>query len=182
MGRRLASRRSGRCSKTRRSSCWTASSHRSWNDSDRPRRTCGAATRSWSDRWTMSEFARALRSFGKAYIVAVVALGIVAYVLSRLLSMDPFTLYQLFLVFLGVGYVFASVLSWTGFGNLYRYSPTLFIGSPSYRKTIAKGDIRKEGRHREALGVDILFALALLRSGVALFGWLFPAGVIAVAG
>src|SRR3989442_3417988 len=148
-GRRRDWRRSGPCSRTPRSSFWTASSPKSWNDSDRPKRTCGAATRSWSDRRTMSEFGRALRSFGKAYIVAVVALGIVAYVVSRFLSMDPFALYQLFLVFLGVGYVFSAVLSWTGFGNLYRYSPTLFIGSPSYRKTIAKREIRKESRDRE---------------------------------
>ena len=129
----------------------------------------------------MSEFTRALRSFGKAYIVAVTALGIAAYVASRFLSTDSFTLYQLFLAFLGVGYVFASILSWTGFGNLYRYSPTLFIGSPSYRKAIPKGDIRKEGRDRESLAVGILFGLALLGSGVALFGWLFAAGMIAVA-
>jgi hypothetical protein len=95
--------------------------------------------------------------------------------------MNPFALYQLFLVFLGVGYVFSAVLSWTGFGNLYRYSPTLFIGSPSYRKTITKGDIRKEGRDQEALAVGILFGLALLGSGVALLGWLFAAGMIAVA-
>src|SRR5207245_3121363 len=113
-GRRRDWRRSGPCSRTPRSSCWTASSPRSWNDSDRRRRTCGAATRSWSDRRTMSEFTRAFRSFGKAYVVAVVALGIVAYVASRVLSTDLFTLYQLFLVFLGVGYVFASCLSWTG--------------------------------------------------------------------
>jgi hypothetical protein len=129
----------------------------------------------------MSEFGRALRSFGKAYIVAVVALGIVAYVASRIVSMDSFALYQLFLVFLGAGYVFASVLSWTGFGNLYRYSPTLFIGSPSYRKAIAKGDIRKEGRDQGSLAVGILFGLALLGSGVALLGWLFAAAIIAVA-
>jgi len=129
----------------------------------------------------MSEFGRTLRSFGKAYVVAVVALGIVAYVASRFLSMDPFALYQLFLVFLGVGYVFASILSWTGFGNLYRYSPTLYIGSPSYRKAIAKGDIRKEGRDQTSLAVGILFGLALLGSGVALFGWLFAAGMVAVA-
>ncbi len=129
----------------------------------------------------MSEFGRALRSFGKAYVVAVVALGVVAYIASRFLSMDPFALYQLFLVFLGVGYVFASILSWTGFGNLYRYSPTLFIGSPSYRKTITKGDMRKEGRDQASLAVGILFGLALLGSGVALLGWLFAAGMIAVA-
>ena len=129
----------------------------------------------------MSEFARALRSFGKAYIVAVVGLGIAAFLGSRFLPTDLFTLYQLFLVFLGAGYVFASILSWTGFGNMYRYSPTLWIGSPSYRKTITKGDIRKEGRDRESLAVGILFGLALLGSGVALFGWLFAAGMIALA-
>jgi len=129
----------------------------------------------------MSEFGRALRSFGKAYIVAVVALGIVAYVASRFLSTDPLALYQLFLVFLGVGYVFSAVLSWTGFGNLYRYSPTLFIGSPSYRKAIMKGDMRKEGRDQASLAVGILFGLALLASGVALLGWLFAAGMVAVA-
>jgi len=129
----------------------------------------------------MSEFTRALRSFGRAYIVAVVVLGIVAYIGSRLLSTDPIALYQLVLVFLGVGYVFASILSWTGFANLYRFSPTLFIGSPSYRKTMAHGDILKEGRDRQALAVGILFGLALLGSGVALFGWLFAAGMIAVA-
>jgi len=129
----------------------------------------------------MSEFGRALRSFGKAYLVAVVALGIVAYVASRFLTTNAFALYQLFLVFLGGGYVFASILSWTGFGNLYRYSPTLFIGLPSYRKAMAKGDIRKEGRDRQSLAVGILFGLALLGSGVAFLGWLFAAAMIAVA-
>jgi len=129
----------------------------------------------------MSEFARALRSFGKAYIVAVVALGIVAVVTARLLSTNPFALYQLFLLVLGVGYVFTSILSWTGFGNLYRYSPTLFLGLPSYRRTVAQGDMGKEGRDRQALAVGIMFGLALLGSGVALLGWLFAAGMIAVA-
>src|SRR5438876_11894590 len=124
----------------RPSSCSMESSPRSWNDSDRRRRTCGAAMRSWSDRRTMGEFARALRSFGKAYVVAVVALGIVAYVTSRFLTADPIGLYQLFVVFLCLRYVFASILPWTGFGNLYRYSPTLFIGSPSYRKAVAHVD------------------------------------------
>ncbi len=129
----------------------------------------------------MGEFNRALRSFGKAYIVAVVVLGIVAYLGSRLLSTDPIALYQLILVFLGAGYVFASILSWTGFGNLYRFSPTLFVGSPSYRKTMAHGEILKEGRDRQALAVGVLFGLALLGSGVALLGWLFAASMIAVA-
>src|SRR5205809_6360381 len=95
----------------RPSSCSMESSPRSWNDSDRRRRPCGAAMRSWSDRRAMGEFARALRSLGKAYVVAVVALGIVASVASRLLTPDPIGVYQLFLVFLGVGQVFASLLS-----------------------------------------------------------------------
>ena len=129
----------------------------------------------------MGEFTRALRSFGKAYVLAVVALGIVAYVTSRFVTTNPIALYQLFLVFLGVGYVFASILSWTGFGNLYRYSPTLFIGSPSYRRTVAHGDIGKEGRDRQSLAIGIFFGLALLGAGVALLGWLFAAGMIAVA-
>jgi hypothetical protein len=129
----------------------------------------------------MSEFSRALRSFGKAYVVAVVALGIVAYLGSRFLTTDPIVLYQLILVFLGVGYVFASVLSWTGFGNLYRFSPTLFVGLASYRRTMAHGDILREGRDPQSLAVGVLFGLALLGSGVALFGWLFAAGMIAVA-
>jgi hypothetical protein len=129
----------------------------------------------------MSEFSRALRSFGKAYVVAVAALGIVAYLGSRFLATDPIILYQLVLVFLGVGYVFASILSWTGFGKLYRFSPTLFVGSASYRSTMAHGDILKEGRDPRSLAVGVLFGLALLGSGVALFGWLFAAGMIAVA-
>ena len=129
----------------------------------------------------MGEFTRAFRSFGKAYVVAVVVLGIVAYVASRFLSTDLFTLYQLFLVFLGVGYVFASILSWTGFGNLYRYSPTLFIGSHSYRRTFAQGTIAKEGRDRGSLGIGISFGLALLGSALALFGWIFAGLVLAVA-
>src|SRR5437899_12496354 len=129
----------------------------------------------------MIEFARALRSFGKAYIVAVVDLGIVALVSARMLSMDPLALYQLLLVVLGVGYVFASILSWTGFGNLYRYSPTLFLGLPSYRRTVAQGDMGKEGRDRQALAVGMLFGFAILGSGVALLGWLFAEGIVEVS-
>src|SRR2546426_10578247 len=129
----------------------------------------------------MSEFARALRSFGKAYIVAVVALGIVALVAARMLSMDPLALYQLLLGVLGVGYVFASILSWTGFGNLYRYSPTLFVGSYSYRRMMAQGTIAKEGRDRGSLGIGVFFGLALLGSALALSGWIFAGLVLAAA-
>src|SRR5437016_13081435 len=125
----------------------------------------------------MAELSRAMIVFGKAYVVAVLALGILAFLASRFVTIDALDLYRLLLGFLGVGYVFASILSWTGFGNLYRYSPTLFIGSPSYRKAVAHGDIRKEGRDRQALAVGILFGLALLRSRVAVLGWLFASGL-----
>src|SRR5216117_4504103 len=129
----------------------------------------------------MAELSRAMVVFGKAYIVAVLALGILAFVASRFVTIDALDLYRLLLGFMGVGFVFASILSWTGFGNLYRYSPTLFVGSYSYRKAVAHGDIRKEGRDRQALAVGILFGLALLGSGVALLGWLFAAGMVAMA-
>src|SRR6266571_4967175 len=129
----------------------------------------------------MTDLTSAMTVFGKAYVVAVIVLGILAFVASRFVTIDALVLYRLLLAFMGVGYVFASILSWTGFGNLYRYSPTLFVGSPSYRRSIAQGDMRKEGRDQTSLTVGILFGLALLGSGVALFGWLFAAGMIAVA-
>ncbi len=129
----------------------------------------------------MAELNRAMIVFGKAYLVAVIALGILAFVASRFVTMDALALYQLVLAFMGVGYVFASVLSWTGFGNLYRYSPTLFIGSQSYRRTIVQGTIAKEGRDRGSLGIGIFFGLALLGSALALCGWIFAAAVLAAA-
>ena|SRR5438093_7565880 len=129
----------------------------------------------------MAELSRAMVVFGKAYIVAVLALGILAFVASRFVTIDALDLYRLLLGFMGVGYVFASILSWTGFGNLYRYSPTLFIGSQSYRRTFAQGTIAKEGRDRGSLGIGISFGLALLGSAVALVGWIFAGLVLAVA-
>ena len=129
----------------------------------------------------MAELSRAMIVFGKAYVVAVLVLGILAFVASRFVTIDAFDLYRLLLGFMGVGYVFASILSWTGFGNLYRYSPTLFIGSQSYRRTFAQGTIAKEGRDRGSLGIGISFGLALLGSAVALVGWIFAGLVLAVA-
>ena len=129
----------------------------------------------------MAELSRAMVVFGKAYIVAVLALGILAFVASRFVTIDALDLYRLLLGFMGVGYVFASILSWTGFGNLYRYSPTLFIGSQSYRRTFAQGTIAKEGRDRGSLGIGISFGLALLGSAVALVGWIFAGLVLAAA-
>src|SRR3989442_3805662 len=127
----------------------------------------------------MAELSRAMIVFGKAFRVAVLALGILAFVASRLVTVDALALYRLLLGFMGLGYVFASILSWTGFGNLYRYSPTLFVGSYSYRRTMAQGTIAKEGRDRGSLGIGIFFGLALLGSALALLGWIF-AGLVLV--
>ncbi len=127
----------------------------------------------------MAELSRAMIVFGKAYVVAVLALGILALVASRFVTIDALALYRLLLGFMGIGYVFASILSWTGFGNLYRYSPTLFVGSHSYRRTMAT--IAKEGRDRGSLGIGIFFGLALLGSALALFGWIFAGLVLAAA-
>jgi hypothetical protein len=118
----------------------------------------------------MAELTPAMILFGKAYVVAVIILGILAFVASRFVTIDALVLYQLLLGFMGVGYVFASLLSWTGFGNLYRYSPTLFLGSHSYRRMIVQGTIAKEGRDRGSLGIGIFFGLALLGSALALSG------------
>ena len=129
----------------------------------------------------MAELSRAMIVFGKAYVVAVLVLVILAFVASRFVTIDALDLYRLLLGFMGGGYVFASILSWTGFGNLYRYSPTLFIGSHSYRRTFAQGTIAKEGRDRGSLGIGISFGLALLGSALALFGWIFAGLVLAAA-
>jgi len=129
----------------------------------------------------MTDLTSAMTVFGKAYVVAVIVLGILAFVASPFVTIDALVLYRLLLAFMGVGYVFASILSWTGFGNLYRYSPTLFVGSPSYRRTIAQGAIAKEGRDRGSLGIGIIFGLALLGTALALLAWIFAVMIIAAA-
>ncbi len=126
----------------------------------------------------MGDLRRALLSFGKAYAVTVIVLVVLAFVVARVASRDPVTLLQLLLVLMGVGYVFAAILAWTGFANIYRYSPTLFIGSRSYRRSIVRGDMAEEGRGSEALAVGVLFGLALLGLGIALTGWIFAAGTL----
>ena len=105
--------------------------------------------------------------------MVVVIVGIIAVVGSRLVPLDAIGIYQLLLAALGVAYVFASVLAWTGFANLYRYSPTLYIGSRSYRRSIVRDPVWREGRDAEALSLGVLFGLALVATGVALSGWLF---------
>jgi hypothetical protein len=129
----------------------------------------------------MGDVRHALRVFAKAYVVAIVLLGILAIGIARLASRDVVSLYQLILALMGVAYVFASVLAWTGFASLYRFSPTLFVGLPSYRRSVVRPEIMKEGRNAEALATGALFGLSLVGSAIALLGWLYAALVIAVA-
>ncbi|HWM51420.1 MAG TPA: hypothetical protein VNO76_08760 [Thermoplasmata archaeon] len=105
----------------------------------------------------------------------------IAFVASGLLSRSFLGLLRLALSFLGLGYVIASVLAWTGFGNLYRYSPTLLAGSRSYRQMVARGPIAKEGRDPQSLWIGILFGIALLGTAFALSDAVSAAITIAVA-
>ena len=89
----------------------------------------------------MGDLRRAFASFAKVYGIVVLLLGLVAFAVARVAKQDFIAFYQLLLVLMGIGYVFASVLAWTGFANIYRYSPTLYIGSHSYRQSIVRRDM-----------------------------------------
>jgi hypothetical protein len=102
------------------------------------------------------------------YGLVVVVIAVIALVATRQLSWAFIGLFRTILFLLGIGYVFASLLAWTGFGNLYRYSPTLFFGSRSYRQTVARGPIGKEGRDAQSLWIGVLFGLSLLGTAFAL--------------
>jgi len=129
----------------------------------------------------MADVRHALLVFAKIYAVAVVLLALLAIGIGRLASMDVLPIYQLILVLIGIAYVFSSVLAWTGFASLYRFSPTLFIGSPSHRRFVMRPEILKEGRNTEALVIGSLFGLAFIGTGIALSGWLYAALVIVAA-
>lgn len=124
---------------------------------------------------------RTLASFGKAYALAVGILATIAFIVSRQFSMDFIGLLQTVLLWVGGAYVIASILAWTGFGNLYRFSPTLYIGSPSYRSIVAGGKIAEEGRDMRSLLVGSLFGLSLFGTAFALSGWTSAAVTLVIA-
>ena len=116
---------------------------------------------------------RGLTEFVKTYIAisaVLLAISIVVAFVTRLSI-----LYVVMLMFLwgGFAYLCAAILAWTGFGNLYRYSPTLFIGSRSYRKQIVSRDVWKEGRDDDALLIGLAFGAALMALGAAIWDPLF---------
>ena len=85
-----------------------------------------------------------------------------------------YTLVQVYF-WIGVAYACASILAWTGFGNLYRYSPTLFIGSRTYRQVVIDRKMWLEGRDDGELLVGLSFAGALIALALALLNPLFIA-------
>jgi hypothetical protein len=123
-----------------------------------------------------------LWTFGTFYGLIVGLMAVIAFVVSGQVPTWSFLgLFRTTLFLVGIGYVFASVLAWTGFGNLYRYSPTLFVASRSYRQTVARGSIRNEGRDPQSLWTGILFGVALLGTAFALSDAISAAIAIAVA-
>lgn len=117
--------------------------------------------------------ANSVTDFVKTYFVIAAILLVFALVIA-VIAHSSF-LYITMLVYLwgGFAYVLASLLAWTGFANLYRYSPTLFIGSRSYRRQVVRGDLWKEGRDDESLVLGIAFGAALMALGAALWDPVF---------
>ncbi len=116
---------------------------------------------------------RGLRSFVIVYLVVVAVFLPIAYVVATMLHRDLIlTLAQ---VYLGIGfaYVVASIFAWSGLANFYRYSPTLFVGSRTYRQQIVRGNIWKEGRDDHAFVLGLGFGGALMGLGAAFFDPLF---------
>lgn len=103
-----------------------------------------------------------LRSFLKIYLFVVVVFTALGILLAILLRQDIVAILAQVFFWVGIGYMAAATFAWTGFANLYRYSPTLLFGSPSYRRQIIKGEIWKEGRDNGSFITGLCFGLALL--------------------
>lgn len=102
------------------------------------------------------------KGFGIFLTILAAALAVVSVLLAPLLRQSFLSVYAQVLFWIGLGYILASMLAWTGFANVYRYSPTLYFGSPSYRQRIVKGEMYREGRDRESLWIGSLFGLTLI--------------------
>ncbi len=112
---------------------------------------------------------RQIRGFLELYLVVVVFFLVVGVILSSVLHQGLVSMLAEVYLFVGIGYLAASTLAWSGVANLYRYSPTLFVGSPSYRQQVVRGQIWKEGRDDRAFLVGLSFSGALLGLGAALY-------------
>ncbi len=116
---------------------------------------------------------RGLRGFVQLYLLIVAIFFVIGLVLARVLHQDiVFTLAEVYF-WVGIGYVAASTLAWSGVANVYRYSPTLFIGSRSYREQIIRSKLWQEGRDDASFLLGLGFGGALLGLGAALIDPVF---------
>lgn len=111
---------------------------------------------------------RGLRGFLAMYLLIAAILFVVALVIALATNLPLYTVTWEIYLGIGFGYVAASILAWTGFANMYRYSPTQFIGSRTYRQQVVRAQLWKEGRDEPALVVGIAFGLALAALGAGL--------------
>lgn len=109
-----------------------------------------------------------LRGFLRMYLLVAGFFLVVGVLLALIFRMDLVPVLQQVYFWVGVGYLASAALAWTGFANLYRWSPTLFVGLPSYRRQIVRGQIWKEGRDNEAFLIGLCFGLAILGIAAAL--------------
>ncbi len=116
---------------------------------------------------------RGVAEFAKTYVIISAVLVVFAVIVAAIAHRDYLDTAMLVFVWGGFIYVLTSVLAWTGFANMYRYSPTLFIGSRSYRQRVLRGELWKEGRDDEALVIGVAFGAALMAVGAAIWNPLF---------
>jgi hypothetical protein len=116
---------------------------------------------------------RSLFVFVAALGGTVAVLAALASFLSGLVHWAFFTMWSVVLLGIGGAYVCSSLLAWTGFSNLYRVSPTLFVGLRSYRQVVLRGQVFREGRDTEALVRGLAFGGSLMGIGAALSEPLF---------
>ncbi len=114
-----------------------------------------------------------LRRFAKLYLVVVAFFLLLGVLLAYLLRMDLLFILAEVYFWMGMAYIAASTLAWSGVANMYRYSPTLFIGSRSYRQQIVRSKMGQEGRDDRSFLVGLAFGGSLMGLAGALFDPLF---------
>ena len=123
----------------------------------------------------MAVVSRTVKVFLAVVAVTLLALAGLAALLVRFIPWDFLTMWTAVLVGLGAAYVFYAFFAWTGFANLYRVSPTLFFGLPSYRRVVVRSQMLKEGRDPDAFAYGLALGGTLVAIGAALYSLIFVA-------
>lgn len=116
---------------------------------------------------------RELRGFIELFLVVVAIFFVIGALVASLLQQPILSILAEAYVLVGTAYLVASTFAWSGFANVYRYSPTLFMGSPSYRQQAVRGAMWREGRDNHAFLVGLSFGAALIGLGAALYDPVF---------